>query len=54
MFWVVRKKNINNKNYQRWQHPIEIEGNMIDQKLAYIYHNPMKAGLVLESTNFIV
>jgi len=49
------KKNINNKNYQLWQqhnHPIHIEGNMIDQKLDYIHNNPVKAGWVLEPYEF--
>ena len=49
------KKNINNKNYQLWQqhnHPIQIEGSMIDQKLDYIHNNPVKAGWVLEPHEF--
>ena len=49
------KKNSNNKNYQLWQqhnHPIHIEGSMVDQKLDYLHYNPVKAGWVLEPHEF--
>ncbi len=52
---ITGKRNANNKNYQFWQqhnHPIQIEGEMIDQKLEYIHYNPVKAGWVLEPQEF--
>jgi len=53
MLWLFRtagSDNSKNQIYQFWQqenHPIEIYSNkFIDQKLAYIHDNPVKAGLV--------
>ena len=60
--WVLRmmqraaSKNSNNTSYQFWQqdnHPIELEGNWIDQKLAYIHNNPVEAGLVREPEDYL-
>ena len=55
MLWLFKKAgedNAKNTNYQFWQqenHPIELISNkFIDQKLAYIHENPVKAGLVDE------
>ena len=51
------KKNSNNKNFQFWQqnnHPIELSDNhMMDQKLEYIHNNPVKAGIVLSSEEYL-
>jgi hypothetical protein len=42
--------NGNNKDWQFWQqnnHPIELSSNkIIDQKLEYLYYNPVVAGYV--------
>jgi hypothetical protein len=53
MLWLFSsagKNNPKNKAYQFWQqenHPIEIFSNkFIEQKLAYIHNNPVKAGIV--------
>jgi putative transposase len=53
MLWLFKSaglKNSNNKNYQFWQQdnrPIELSSNdMMDQRLAYIHDNPVKAGIV--------
>jgi REP element-mobilizing transposase RayT len=55
LLWLFRQAgegNSKNTTYQFWQqenHPIElISNNFIDQKLAYIHENPVKAGLVDE------
>ena len=51
MLAAAGKKNSNNTTYQFWQqnnHPIALEGNWIDEKLAYIHNNPVKAGWVNE------
>jgi len=51
------KKNSNNTNYQFWQqdnHPIELSNNeMMTQKLNYIHHNPVEAGIVLSSEEYL-
>lgn len=59
MLWVFRQAgeaNSKNANYQFWQqenHPIELMSNkFIDQKLAYIHENPVKAGLVDETLEY--
>jgi REP element-mobilizing transposase RayT len=44
-------ENGNNTNFQFWQqdnHPIELEGAWVDQKLDYIHNNPVEAGWVTE------
>lgn len=55
MFERAGKKNSNNKKYQFWQqdnHPIELEGEWIDQKLEYIHNNPIEAGWVEEPEHY--
>lgn len=55
MFERAGKKNGNNTLYQFWQqanHPIELAGNMIDQKLEYIHNNPVNAGWVNEPEEY--
>ena len=52
ILWMMEragKKNGNNTKYQFWQqdnHPIELEGKWLDQKLDYIHNNPVEAGCV--------
>jgi len=55
--WLLRifesagKMKSNNTRYQFWQQhnkPIELENDMIEQKLDYIHHNPVEAGWVSE------
>jgi len=57
MFERAGKKNSNNTNYQFWQqdnHPIELSNNeMMTQKLNYIHHNPVEAGIVLSSEEYL-
>lgn len=57
MFGRAGKRNSNNKQYQFWQqhsHPIELNSNyLMDQKLEYIHHNPVKAGIVSQPEDFI-
>lgn len=55
MFERAGKKNGNNTLYQFWQqanHPIELAGDMIDQKLEYIHNNPVNAGWVNEPEEY--
>lgn len=47
--------NGNNTKYQLWQqdnHPIELEGDWIDEKLSYIHNNPVKEGWVTEPEDY--
>ncbi|SMO71439.1 REP-associated tyrosine transposase [Solitalea koreensis] len=57
MFTRAGKKNINNTHYQFWQqsyHPIALYNNkMMEQKLAYIHDNPVKAGIVLVAEEYL-
>jgi len=55
--WLLRifenagKMKSNNTRYQFWQQHnknIELENDMIEQKLDYIHHNPVEAGWVSE------
>ncbi len=50
MFKRAGAKNSNNKIYQFWQqdnHPIELSTNeMLDSRLNYLHHNPVRVGLV--------
>ena len=54
MLWMFKragKRNGNNTNYQFWQQhnqPIEITGNLLEQKIDYIHNNPVEAGWVSE------
>lgn len=51
----VSKKS--NNDFQLWQHnyhPIELDSNkLIDQKLDYIHHNPVKAGFVNRPEHYL-
>ena len=60
MLWVFAragKRNANNKHYQFWQQhnrPIELSNyQMAQQKLAYIHHNPVEAGIVLSPHEYL-
>ena len=60
MIWMMEragKRNPNNKQYQFWQqhsHPIELNSNYImDQKLDYIHKNPVEAGTVSKSEDYL-
>ena len=56
MFRKAGKKNGNNIMYQFWQqdnHPIELKGNWIDQKLEYIHQNPVVAGWVNQPEEYL-
>ena len=53
LLWFFEREgnaNPNNEHFQFWQqgnHPIELwSDEVIDQKLDYIHHNPVKAGWV--------
>ena len=50
------KRNSNNKNYQFWQqdnHPIQLSTNeMMDQRLEYVHHNPVKEGIAYEPEHY--
>ena len=51
MLAAAGRQNSNNTTYQFWQqdnHPIALEGNWIDEKLAYIHNNPVQEGWVSE------
>ena len=57
MFERAGRKNGNNVNWQLWQqdnHPIELWDNyMIDNKLNYIHSNPVDAGIVNNTENYV-
>ena len=60
MLWMFKRagsKNPNNEVYQFWQqsnHPIELSNNeMQDQRLHYIHHNPVEAGVVMNPENYL-
>ena len=46
-----------NKDFQLWQHsfhPVELSTNqLIDQKLEYLHHNPVKAGFIDEPEHWL-
>ena len=57
--WIFEsngKRNPNNDHQQFWQqnsHPIELDSNfLMEQKLEYLHHNPVKAGFVEEPTHW--
>ena len=56
MFERAGKRNSNNTKYQFWQqhnHPIQLDDNKIfDQKMQYIYQNPVVAGFVDKAEHF--
>jgi len=55
-FRNAANKSSNVKNYQFWQHhnnPIELWSNkVIKQKIDYIHHNPVKAGLAYKCYDY--
>lgn len=60
LLWMMQragKKNSNNLGFQFWQqdnHPIELWDNyMMEQKLAYIHHNPVVSGIVDEPMHYL-
>ncbi|MEK6478635.1 transposase [Catalinimonas sp. 4WD22] len=57
MFERAGKRNPNNKKYQFWQQynqPIELYNNhMMQQKLDYLHHNPVEAGIVSEPEHYL-
>ena len=60
MLWIFKqagKRNPNYEFYQFWQqnnHPIELNTNqLLEQKLAYIHQNPVKAGIVDEPEAYL-
>jgi len=58
LLWMMKRaasKNGNNTTYQFWQQhnkPIELQGEMIEQKLKYIHANPVEAGWVSEPQEY--
>ena len=58
MLWLFTshgKRNPNNKEYQFWQqdnHSIELENEMIDQRLEYLHQNPVKAGFTCQAEDY--
>lgn len=59
MLWLFRTVGANNKRnkeYQFWRqdnYPEELEtNNFKDQKLDYIHHNPVQAGIVDEPEHY--
>ena len=60
MEWMIEraaKKTSNNAKFQLWQpenHPIELSTQKIPwQKLDYIHYNPVEAGFVNETTDWL-
>jgi len=57
MFEESGIQNKHNTKYQFWQegnHPVELVDNtMIEQRLDYIHQNPIKAGFVSKSEDFV-
>ena len=57
MFMFYAKHNSDNRHYQFWQqdnHPILLWTlPVIWQKLTYIHQNPVRAGIVSESTHYV-
>jgi REP element-mobilizing transposase RayT len=57
IFRVAGQENSNNKKYQFWQqnnHPIEVgHSDKIDKALEYIHENPVKAGVVMEESEYL-
>ncbi len=57
LFEFEATKHKRNKNYQVWthdNHPVELLSNkFIDQKIEYIHDNPIKAGIVDKSEDYV-
>ena len=59
LLWLFKKAgqaNSNNTTYQFWQqdnHPVELRTNeMLEQRLTYLHHNPVKVGWVWEPQHY--
>jgi putative transposase len=56
MFSYAGTNNNNNKDFQFWKqdyHPIELTTpELMQQRLEYLHHNPVKAGLVWEAWHY--
>lgn len=55
-FAYYASKHKRNKKYQLWtheSHPIELTGNLYDQKMDYIHENPVEAGIVEKAEDYI-
>ncbi len=55
-FKYYASKHKRNTKYQLWtheNHPIELSANIYDQKLNYIHNNPVKAGIVENSKEYL-
>ncbi len=58
LFAKAGKQNSNNTNHQFWRqdnHPIELDfhSNMFEQKLNYLHENPVEAGLVKKTSDYL-
>ena len=59
ILWMMKRagaKNSNNVQFQFWQqdnHPIDLEGDWIDQKLEYVHNNPVEAGVVRKPEDYL-
>lgn len=55
-FRFAAGQHVRNEEFQVWtheNHPIELEGHLIDQRVDYIHNNPCEAGLVEEAEQYI-
>ena len=58
MLWIFKQKGKqSNQDYQFWQqgyYPIELHDKyMMEQKLEYVHHNPVKAGICYKPEDYI-
>jgi putative transposase len=59
VLWMMERagrKNGNNTKYQFWQqdnHPVELAGDWIEQKLHYVHDNPVVSGMVREPEDYV-
>ena len=58
ILWMMERagrENGNNTKYQFWQqdsHPVNLEGEMLDQRLEYVHRNPVESGWVNEPEEY--
>ncbi len=55
-FKYFASRHSRNEKYQLWthnNHPIQLNGNMFDQRLDYIHYNPVKAGIVVSPEEYL-
>jgi REP element-mobilizing transposase RayT len=55
MMGQAGKKNSNNTKFQFWQqdnHPVHLEGEMLDKRLEYVHRNPVEGGWVSEPKEY--